>query len=107
MKVSVSRIALIGSLRSRIVIIISLMTIAVQLAIYAIIDRSNQDFRQTHEASVSSKVVEIAPAVIGAEYRQLDYELLWVENELSNLNQADNNVASQTLALLALSLIHI
>ena len=102
MKVSVSRIALIGSLRSRIVIIISLMTIAVQLAIYAIIDRSNQDFRQTHEASVSSKVVEIAPAVIGAEYRQLDYELLWVENELSNLNQADNNVASQTLALLAM-----
>ena len=102
MKVSVSRIALIGSLRSRIVIIISLMTIAVQLAIYAIIDRSNQDFRQTHEASVSSKVVEIAPAVISAEYRQLDYELLWVENELSNLNQADNNVASQTLALLAL-----
>ena len=102
MNVSVSRIALIGSLRSRIVIIISLMTIAVQLAIYAIIDRSNQDFRQTHEASVSSKVVEIAPAVISAEYRQLDYELLWVENELSNLNQSDNNVASQTLALLAL-----
>ena len=94
---------MIGSLRSRIVIIISLMTIAVQLAIYAIVDRSNQDFRQTHEASVSSQVTHIVPAVVSAEYRQMDYELLRLENELSTLDQADQrSVASQSRALLAL-----
>ena len=103
MNPSVSRIAVIGSLRSRIVVIISLMTIAVQLAIYAIVDRSNQDFRQTHEASVSSQVTHIVPAVVSAEFRQLDYELLRLKNELSTLDQVDrHSVASQSRALLAL-----
>ncbi|MDB3935641.1 EAL domain-containing protein [Granulosicoccus sp.] len=76
MKLSLSSIALIGSLRSRIVIIISLMTIAVQLVIYTIVDRTNEDFNKAHEASVMKRVVQVIPAVVNAELQLMDNELL-------------------------------
>ncbi len=101
MKLSLSRIALIGSLRSRIVIIISLMTVAVQLAIYAIVDRTNQDFQLSHEKSMSSRVADIVPSVVNAEYQLLANELLRLEIQLSDSdisNRGGN--ASDTIALL-------
>ena len=92
MKLSVSRIALIGSLRSRIVIIILLLTIAVQLAIYSIVNRTNQDFNKAHEASVLERVMKVVPAVVNAEFKSLEYELLDTATQLSELALARHSV---------------
>lgn len=83
---------MIGSLRSRIVIIISLMTIAVQLASYAILDKSNQEFLETREASVKKRVTEMVPAVIAAEYQLLDQELLRFTQQLDDLAHATDRI---------------
>ncbi len=91
---------MIGSLRSRIVIIISLMTIAVQLAIYAILDKSNQEFLATREASVTERVAEIVPAVINAEFQRLEHELLRFTSQLSSLEQTPDNSVEDTLLAL-------
>ncbi len=101
MNIPISREIVIGSLRSRIVVIILLMTIAVQLAIYAILDKSNQEFLQTRESSVTQRVAEIAPAVISSEYRLLDFKLLRIINELTdNTSVNSSRGASETLALI-------
>ena len=92
MKLSLSSIALIGSLRSRIVIIIALMTIAVQLAIYTIVDRTNDDFNKVHEASELKRVLEIAPAVVSTEFQLMDYELLKTTARLTELSSTKSNV---------------
>ncbi len=101
MNIPISREIVIGSLRSRIVVIILLMTIAVQFAIYAILDKSNQEFLQTRESSVTQRVAEIAPAVISSEYRLLDFKLLRIINEVTdNTSVNSNRGASETLALI-------
>ena len=92
MKLSLSSIALIGSLRSRIVIIISLMTIAVQLAIYTIVGRTNDDFNKVHEASELKRVLQIVPAVVNAEFQSMDYELLKTTARLTELSSTQSNV---------------
>ena len=99
MKLSVSRIALIGSLRSRIVIIILLLTIAVQLTIYSIVNRTNQDFNKAHEASVLERVMKVVPAVVNAEFKSLEYELLDTATQLSELALARHSV-SDLIALI-------
>ena len=86
-----SRLALIGSLRSRIVVVILLMTVAVQLAIYTVVDNSNQKFQQAHKASIANHVAEITSAVVSAEFQLLDYELLRASNELRKLARSNNN----------------
>lgn len=97
MKLSVSRIALIGSLRSRIVVIISLMTVAVQLAIYAIVDRTNQDFHRSHEGAAIEQFAGIAPTLIDAEFQALEYEVLRVTSQLSTVGSGtDSSSPSQT-----------
>jgi len=102
MKLSVSRIALIGSLRSRIVIIISLMTVAVQLAIYAIVDRTNEDFHKSHEAAMSKRIAQIVPAVVGSEFQRLDYELQRASGALAAAGErADTRPQAATLELAA------
>ena len=92
MKLSLSSVALIGSLRSRIVIIISLMTIAVQLAIYTIVDRTNDDFNKVHEASELKRVLQIVPEVVNAEFQSMDYELLKTTARLTELSSTQSNV---------------
>ena len=86
MTLSVSRIALIGSLRSRIVIIILLMTVIVQLTIYSIVDRTHQDFHKADEASVLQRVSDAVPAVVNAEYQSLDFALIETSNLMSDLD---------------------
>ncbi len=81
---SVSKIVLIGSLRSRIVIIISLMTIAVQLAIYAIVDRTNEDFHTSLEATMINRVTDIVPSVVKAEFGLLTNELQKIKYQLND-----------------------
>ena len=98
MKLSLSSIAMIGSLRSRIVIVISLMTIAVQLAIYTIVDGTNEDFRKVHEASVLKRVSGVVPAVVNAEFQLMDYELLETTTRLTALSSTRSNV-SDAIAL--------
>ena len=98
MKLSLSSIALIGSLRSRIVIIISLMTIAVQLAIYAIVDRTNEDFHKVHEASVLKRILEVVPAVVNAEFQFMDYELLKTTARLAELSPT-HSIVNDAIAL--------
>ena len=95
-----SRLALIGSLRSRIVVVILLMTVAVQLAIYTVVDNSNQKFQQAHKASIANHVAEITSAVVSAEFQLLDYELLRASNELRKLARSNNNVAENQLIAL-------
>jgi len=97
---TVSRIALIGSLRSRIVIIIALMTIAVQLAMYAVVDRTNQEFHDSQHASVMSRVAEIVPSVVDTEYLLLEYELQRITGKVRDLAFAgDASSVRETLAL--------
>jgi diguanylate cyclase (GGDEF)-like protein len=93
MKLSVSRIALIGSLRSRIVVIISLLTIAVQLAIYAIVDRTNKDFEQSHALSMSERIDDVASTVVNSEYQTLEYQLVKFTNQIPQ-NAAVGDVAA-------------
>ena len=91
---------MIGSLRSRIVIVISLMTVAVQLAIYAIVDKSNHEFQLAHQSSMTNRVAEVVPAVVSTEFRLLDDELHRIGNELQDLAAAGgNNVESRALVL--------
>lgn len=93
MKLSVSRIALIGSLRSRIVVIISLLTISVQLAIYAIVDRTNKDFEQSHALSMSARIDDVASTVVNSEYQTLEYQLVKLTNQIPR-NAAVSDVAA-------------
>ncbi len=99
-ELTLSKFVLIGSLRSRIVIVISLMTIAVQLAIYSVVDRTNQDFKQSHGDAMATRVAEIVPSVVDAEFQLLTNELLKYKNQLSSSvsSNADFNV-NDTIAL--------
>ncbi len=97
---TVSNFVLIGSLRSRIVIIISLMTVAVQLAIYSIVDRTNEDFHLSHDATMADRVSDIVPSVVNAEFQLLTNTLLRIKNQLSESVYTDGDLsASDTLAL--------
>lgn len=97
MKLSLSRIALIGSLRSRIVVVISLMTVAVQLAIYTIVGSTNQDFHKSHEASVLKQVSQVIPSVANSEFQTMEYELFKTTAQLSELTGPRSVNAAITL----------
>ena len=84
---SLARIALIGSLRSRIVIVIALMAVAVQLANYSIVEGANKEFHATYEESALKQIQEIVPPVVNAEFKAMQYQALSMSNELIELGR--------------------
>lgn len=82
-----ARIALIGSLRSRIVIVIALLAVAVQLANYSIVEGANEEFHAAYEESALKQIQEIVPPVVNAEFKAMQYQVLRMSNELVELGR--------------------
>ena len=75
------------------------MTIAVQLAIYSIADRTYQDFHNSDEASALARTAAVVPAVVEAAFQSMDYELLKVSNQLSRLAPSHSEITDDIAAI--------
>lgn len=109
MKFSLSKYVLIGSLRTRIVFIILLLTIGVQLAFYAVVKKTNQDLHQSQNMALTTQLNEVVPALVEAEYQSLDNNLLRIQNDIhqgyniatrGNMDRSGNPGGNETIAII-------